>query len=50
MLAILQAGERVTPAGQSEGGTTVIVYVDGVKAVQKHVKANGGNVQVALGR
>lgn len=51
MLAVLQAGERVTAAGQSDpGGTTVILYVDGVKAVQRYVKANGGVVQVALGR
>lgn len=49
MLAVLQAGERVTPAGGSVGGTTVNVYVDGVKAVKKFVKANGGVVQVALG-
>ena len=51
MIGILQAGEQITPAGQSTGGgTTVIVYVDGVKAVQKFVKDNGGVVQVALGR
>lgn len=50
MMAILQAGERVVPNGGSAGGTTVIVNVDGVMAIKKYVKANGGVVQLALGR
>ncbi len=55
MLAILQAGERVTPAG---GGAVVLelrssgARVDDllVEILARAVKGRGGNVQVALGR
>ena len=53
MLAVLQAGERVTPNGQSGGGSIVLqIFLDGkdiTASVRKQVKARGGNVQVALG-
>lgn len=54
-LALLQAGERVTPAGQS-GGMTLVIKDDGseisrllVKVLQKAVRVQGGNVQAVLG-
>lgn len=53
MMALLQAGERVTPAGSSGGTIALAIYLDGkdiTASVRSQVKAQGGNVQVALGR
>jgi phage-related protein len=56
MLAILQAGERVTPAGAA--GQTVVLEVRSggsrlddvlIEVLARAVSARGGNVQVALG-
>ena len=56
VLAVLQAGERVTPAGQ---GNTMVLEIRSsgssvddllVQILSRAVKARGGNVQVALGR
>jgi phage-related protein len=56
MLAVLQAGERVTPAGKSTA-TVIEIRSSGsdvddllVKILQRAIKARGGNVQLALGR
>lgn len=56
MVALLQAGERVTPAGQS--GTAVLelrssgARVDDflIEMLARAIKGRGGNVQVVLGR
>lgn len=56
MVAVLQAGERVTPAGQSAGMTLELrssgSRVDDllVEILVRAIKGRGGNVQVALGR
>ncbi len=42
--------DKMAGGSSWSGGTTVNVYVDGVKTVQKYVRNNGGNVQTALGR
>jgi phage-related protein len=54
-LAMLQAGERVTPAGAS-GTTTIVIRDDGsalakllVKVLQKAIREQGGDVQAVLG-
>jgi hypothetical protein len=53
MLAVLQAGERVIPAGGSSNETAhVSVVIDGhvlVEAVSQIVRRRGGNVQTTLG-
>jgi hypothetical protein len=57
MLAVLQAGETVTPAGQGGGGRTVIeLRGDGtplgellVQILANAVRIRGGDVQVVLG-
>lgn len=59
MIAILQAGERVSPAGQAGGGTPMLVnlMIDGrvlatllIDPLSGVIKDRGGNVQVVLGR
>jgi hypothetical protein len=55
MLAVLQAGERVTPAGQSSGMTLTIAGDDSRTSqflmwlIRRAVKEQGGNVQTVLG-
>lgn len=54
MLAVLQAGERVTPASQNSGGEMahVTVVINGdvlVEAVSKIVRRRGGSAQLVLG-
>lgn len=55
-LAVLQAGEKVTPAGQSSH-TVIEVRSDGsqlgellVRVLKEAIRVKGGNVQVVLGR
>lgn len=55
MVAVLQAGERVTPAGRSEA-TVLEVHSGGsklddliVEIIRRSVRAAGGNVQLVLG-
>ncbi|MGH3735831.1 MAG: hypothetical protein ACRDT6_09460 [Micromonosporaceae bacterium] len=56
-MALLQAGERITPAGRSSGGATVIEIRSGgsrlddllVELLRRSVRTQGGNVQVVLG-
>ncbi|HZN76383.1 MAG TPA: hypothetical protein VFC00_32550 [Micromonosporaceae bacterium] len=51
VLALLQAGERVTPAGQS-GAATVHLVIEGtgiLKGLRKEIRVQGGNVQLVLG-
>ena len=51
VLALLQAGERVTPAGAS-GGTTVHLIIEGTglpKGLRREIRTQGGNVQLVLG-
>jgi len=57
MLAVLQAGEKVTPAGQSGGRTVLELRSSGsrvddllVEILARAIKGRGGNVQVVLGR
>jgi phage-related protein len=54
-LALLQAGERITPAGRSTGGT-IVIRSGGSKLddllleiLRKSIRVQGGNVQVVLG-
>jgi hypothetical protein len=57
VLTILQAGERVTPAGQSAGGgATIVLRADGsrfgralLEALRESIREQGGNVQVVMG-
>lgn len=55
-LALLQAGERITPAGQSSGMTLVIKSGGSrlddllVELLRKAIRAQGGNVQAVLGQ
>lgn len=56
MLAVLQAGERVTPAGRSGGATVLEVHSGGsrlddvlVEVLARAVRVRGGNVQLVLG-
>lgn len=55
-LALLQAGERVTPAGRSAGRTVIELRSDGsalgdalVEVLRNSIKIMGGDVQIALG-
>ena len=51
VLALLQAGERVTPIGGS-GATTVHLIIEGtglLKGLRKEIRVQGGNVQTVLG-
>lgn len=56
VIAKLQAGERVTPAGQSSGGGVIVIDSAGsrlddllLEVLRRAVKVRGGNVQVVLG-
>jgi hypothetical protein len=56
VLAVLQAGERVTPAGGGGGGMTLAVGSDGTRigdalvwVLKRAIKEQGGNVQAVLG-
>lgn len=56
VVAMLQAGERVTPAGQSGGRMVLEVHSGGsrlddllVEIIKSAVRVRGGNVQLALG-
>ena len=52
VLALLQAGERVTPAGGSGGATTVHLIIEGtglLKGLRREIRTQGGNVQLVLG-
>lgn len=54
MLAVVQAGEEITPAGGGRGGEslTVVVKLDGdvlVEGVARVVQRRGGDVQFVLG-
>lgn len=56
MVALLQAGERVTPAGASGGATVIEIRSGGarlddllVEVLASAVSARGGNVQLVLG-
>lgn len=52
MLALVQAGEKITPAGGSHSeGVNVTVILDGdvlMKSVGNSIKSNGGNAQIVL--
>lgn len=57
MLGVLQAGEEITPAGQSSGPIVLELRSSGARVddllmeiLARAIKARGGNVQVALGR
>jgi hypothetical protein len=57
MLAVLQAGERVTPAGAAGAPVVLELRSSGtdiddllVRVLQRAIKVRGGNVQMALGR
>lgn len=57
VLAVLQAGETVTPRGGSSGDGTVILRSDGsafsdfiIETLQTAIGRKGGNVQFVLGR
>lgn len=57
MLAVLQAGERVTPAGAGGGRTVIELRSDGtrigdllVEILRLAIGARGGNVQAVVGR
>lgn len=53
VVALLQAGERVTPAGGSGGVTTVHLIIEGtglLKGLRKEIRDLGGDVQLVLGR
>lgn len=56
-LALLQAGERVTPAGRASTATVIEIRSGGsrmddllVEMLRKSIKTRGGDVQVVLGR
>jgi hypothetical protein len=56
VVAMLQAGERVTPAGASGGATVLEVHSGGtrfddllVEVIRRAVTTRGGNVQLVLG-
>jgi len=52
MLAVLQAGETVTPAGAGGGSVTVVVKLDSdtlIEGMARGVRRRGGNVQLVLG-
>ncbi|MFI6763856.1 hypothetical protein ACIBF5_32510 [Micromonospora sp. NPDC050417] len=57
VLALLQAGERITPAGRNGEPTVLVIQSSGsklddllVELLRGAVKRRGGNVQVVLGR
>jgi hypothetical protein len=52
MLAVLQAGETVTPAGRGSDSVTVVVKLDSdtlIEGMARGVRRRGGNVQLVLG-
>jgi hypothetical protein len=56
MLAVLQAGETVTPAGRGGGGTTIEIRSGGsqlddllVEILSNAIRRRGGNAQLVLG-
>lgn len=55
-LAMLQAGERITPANRSAAGGTIVIKGDGsalanalIEVLKKAIRVQGGDVQVVLG-
>lgn len=56
-LALLMAGERISPAGASGGSTVLEIHSGGtafddalVEVLRRAIRVKGGNVQVVLGR
>jgi hypothetical protein len=56
MLAVLQAGETVSPVGASGGRTVIELHPDGtrfgdllIQVISQSVRIRGGDVQVVLG-